>query len=117
MNIIKKPSWQISENEVTDETLFQRRREFLKLGAATVVLTSTVLEKLSALEMDMRQPLRFEKSPLGKDLKGSSGASLLSASPGERRIGHGISCGMASWNRIRAVGHFARGIERRQWHP
>ena len=69
MNIIKKPSWQISENEVTDETLFQRRREFLKLGAATVVLTSTVLEKLSALEMDMRQPLRFKKSSFGKDLR------------------------------------------------
>ncbi len=69
MNIIKKPSWQISENEVTDETLFQRRREFLKLGAATVVLTSTVLEKLSALEMDIRQPLRFKKSSFGKDLR------------------------------------------------
>ena len=69
MNILKKPSWHISENEVTDESLFNKRRDFLKLGAATVVLTSTVMEKLSAIEMTKRNPLRFTKTSFGKDLQ------------------------------------------------
>ncbi len=33
MNIIKKPSWNLSQNDVTPQELFDKRRSFLKLGA------------------------------------------------------------------------------------
>ncbi|WP_321314379.1 protein-methionine-sulfoxide reductase catalytic subunit MsrP [Halarcobacter sp.] len=44
MNILKKPSWYISENEVTPKEIFDKRRDFLKLGAASLVATSSVIE-------------------------------------------------------------------------
>ena len=44
MNILKKPSWNISENEVTSKEIFDKRRDFIKLGAASLVATSSVLE-------------------------------------------------------------------------
>lgn len=47
MKIIKKPSWQISENEVTPKELFDKRRNFLKLGAASLVASGTILETLA----------------------------------------------------------------------
>ena len=47
MKILKKPSWNISENEVTDESLFKNRRNFLKLGAASLVANATILEALA----------------------------------------------------------------------
>lgn len=47
MKIIKKPSWQISENEVTTKELFDKRRNFLKLGAASLVASGTILETLA----------------------------------------------------------------------
>lgn len=47
MNIIKKPSWQISENEITDQTLFDNRRKFLKLGAAALIANSAVTNLLA----------------------------------------------------------------------
>ena len=37
MNIIKKKSWQINENLVTPKELFEKRRSFIKLGAASLV--------------------------------------------------------------------------------
>ena len=47
MNIIKKPSWLISENKVTPQELFEDRRKFLKLGAAAVVANSTVVDLMA----------------------------------------------------------------------
>ena len=47
MNIIKKPSWQISENEVTPQELFEKRRTFLKLGAASMIAGGSVIEALA----------------------------------------------------------------------
>lgn len=47
MNIIKKPSWQIDEKFVTDEKLFESRRNFLKLGAATLVANSTIMDLMA----------------------------------------------------------------------
>lgn len=47
MNIFKKPSWFISENDVTDETLFDNRRTFIKLGAAALVANSAVVDVLA----------------------------------------------------------------------
>jgi sulfoxide reductase catalytic subunit YedY len=69
MNILKKPSWFISENEVTDENLFNKRRDFLKLGAAAIVSSSIVVEKLAAVEKEYRKPLTFSKTSFGKGLK------------------------------------------------
>ncbi len=47
MNIIKKPSWNISENEVTPKEIFDKRRNFLKLGAASLVSSGAILEALA----------------------------------------------------------------------
>ena len=47
MNIIKKKAWQISENEVTPKELFEKRRNFLKLGAASIVSSGAIMELLA----------------------------------------------------------------------
>ena len=47
MNIIKKPSWLISENEVTPKELFEKRRSFIKLGAASLVASGAIMEALA----------------------------------------------------------------------
>jgi len=47
MNIIKKPRWNISENEVTSEELFNNRRKFLKLGAASLIAGGSIVELLA----------------------------------------------------------------------
>ena len=47
MNILKKTSWQISENEVTPKELFEKRRTFIKLGAASLVASGTIMEALA----------------------------------------------------------------------
>ncbi len=67
MNIIKKPSWQISENEVTSEELFGNRRNFLKLGAAAIVANSAVVDLL-AKENLPQSNLEFKKDPNPEDL-------------------------------------------------
>ena len=47
MNIIKKSSWLISENEVTPKELFEKRRSFIKLGAASLVASGAIMEALA----------------------------------------------------------------------
>ncbi|NVJ54585.1 MAG: protein-methionine-sulfoxide reductase catalytic subunit MsrP [Campylobacteraceae bacterium] len=47
MNYLKKPSWQINENDITPKELFEKRRTFIKLGAATVVSSSAIVEALA----------------------------------------------------------------------
>ena len=47
MNIIRKKSWQISENLVTPKELFEKRRSFIKLGAASLVASGTIMELLA----------------------------------------------------------------------
>ena len=47
MNIIKKPSWDISSSEVTPEELFNKRRTFLKLGAASMIASGALIEALA----------------------------------------------------------------------
>ncbi len=47
MKILKKPSWHISENEVTPKELFEKRRSFIKLGAASLVASSALTELLA----------------------------------------------------------------------
>lgn len=48
MNIIRKKPWQISENEVTPKELFLKRRNFLKLGAASLVSSGAIMQMLAA---------------------------------------------------------------------
>ncbi len=47
MNIIRKKSWQISENFVTPKELFEKRRSFIKLGAASLVSSGTIMQLLA----------------------------------------------------------------------
>lgn len=47
MNIIKRKSWYINENEVTPKELFENRRKFLKLGAATTIAGSSIVDLLA----------------------------------------------------------------------
>ena len=69
MNIIKKPSWQISENEVTPKELFEKRRTFLKLGAASMIAGSSIVEALAKDNIPV-QNLQFlkDKNPNNLDL-------------------------------------------------
>jgi sulfoxide reductase catalytic subunit YedY len=68
MNILKKASWLISENEVTDEILFHKRRDFIKLGAGALVSSSLIVEKLAAIENEHRNPLQFAQTHYGEGL-------------------------------------------------
>ena len=47
MNIIRKKSWQINENLVTPKELFEKRRSFIKLGAASFVSSGAIMELLA----------------------------------------------------------------------
>lgn len=67
--ILKKPSWYISENEITPESLFEKRRHFLKLGIASAVSLSLITEKLAVIESEHRMALRFKKTDFGKGLE------------------------------------------------
>lgn len=60
MNYLKKRDWELREDLVTDEELFNNRREFLKLGAALAVSTSTVME-LAASEYSLFMGLGEKK--------------------------------------------------------
>lgn len=62
MNYIRRKSWELSQNTVTDETLFNQRRKFLKLGAALAVSTSSVME-LAAKEFIPEPDLKYKKDP------------------------------------------------------
>ncbi len=69
MYTLKQKNWKISENEITSENLFNKRRDFLKLGAAALVSSSVVAEKLAAVESVKRASLDFKKTLYGKDLE------------------------------------------------
>lgn len=47
MYIHRKKPWELKGNDVTDEGLFNRRRDFLKLGAATAVSGASVVELMA----------------------------------------------------------------------
>jgi len=47
MNIIKKPTWDIKASEVTPVELFNKRRTFIKLGAASLVASGALIEALA----------------------------------------------------------------------
>lgn len=66
MNIIKQETNKISENEVTSETLFNKRRHFIKLGAASLLANQTVIELLA--KENIIQNLDFIKDENDDDL-------------------------------------------------
>lgn len=47
MNYLKKPSWQLDEKEITPKELFDKRRSFIKLGAASIVSSTAIVEALA----------------------------------------------------------------------
>ena len=59
MNIHKKPSWALSENDVTDEALFHNRRQFMKLAGA-VAGAAALSSPLSAQDARALQKLRYK---------------------------------------------------------
>ncbi|MCV6608267.1 MAG: protein-methionine-sulfoxide reductase catalytic subunit MsrP [Campylobacterales bacterium] len=67
MNLIKKPSWHIDEKEVTDERLFNNRRNFLKLGTAALVANTAVLV-LMAKERYPTPDFKYLKDPNPENL-------------------------------------------------
>ena len=68
MNIIRKKSWQISENFVTPKELFEKRRNFIKLGAASIVSSGSIIELL-AKESFPNITLDFQKDENKNNLK------------------------------------------------
>ncbi|MCX6073877.1 MAG: protein-methionine-sulfoxide reductase catalytic subunit MsrP [Campylobacterales bacterium] len=62
MNYIKSKDWELPENFVTDERLFNERRKFLKLGAALAVSTAGVMD-LAAKEFVPSPNLEYLKEP------------------------------------------------------
>ncbi len=60
MNFLKRKTWQISENEVTSKELFDNRRTFLKLGAASLVVSGSIIEALAKEQLPI-QNLKFIK--------------------------------------------------------
>ena len=58
MKMIRKKSWQINENLVTPQEFFEKRRSFIKLGAASLVSSGMILELL-ANEKDSLPPLKL----------------------------------------------------------
>lgn len=69
MNIKKKPSWHIDEREVTPEKLFEKRRNFIKLGAASIVASSTIIEALAKENIPINSTLNYKKDSNPNNLK------------------------------------------------
>ncbi|MGB9801530.1 MAG: mononuclear molybdenum enzyme YedY, partial [Arcobacter sp.] len=67
----------INENEITPERLFEDRRKFLKLGAASVVASSTLME-LMAKESLPTPNLTYKKDINANNLKLNSFEQITS---------------------------------------
>lgn len=68
MNIIKKPSWALDESEITSKELFDKRRTFLKLGAASMIAGSSIVEALAKDQIPIAN-LKYIKDKNVNDLK------------------------------------------------
>lgn len=69
MKIIKKPSWNISENEVTPKEIFDKRRDFIKLGAASLIASSSLMELLAKEQLPLKNLKYIEdKNPNNLEL-------------------------------------------------
>lgn len=68
MNYIKKPSWYIDDKEITDKELFDNRRTFLKLGAASLVTAGSIVEALAKENLPVKN-LQYIKDNNPNNLK------------------------------------------------
>ena len=68
MLIKKKKDWEIEDKFVTDESLFHNRRDFIKLGAASIVSSGAIMELLAKENMPKKN-LNYSRTNIGKDLK------------------------------------------------
>lgn len=63
----KRTNWGATESQVTDERLFNQRRKFLQLGAATLVSSAAMLDLLAAVDPNAELHYTASKNP--DDLK------------------------------------------------
>ena len=77
MNIIKKKSWHINEKEITPKELFDKRRTFLKLGAASLVSAGTIMEALAKEKLPLKD-LEYIKDSNPQNLKLNSYEQITS---------------------------------------
>ena len=68
MLIKKKKSWERKDNFVTDESLFRRRRDFIKLGAASVVSSGSIMDVLAKGSLPIKN-LKYSQTNFGKGLE------------------------------------------------
>jgi sulfoxide reductase catalytic subunit YedY len=68
MKTKKQATWDIPESEVTSQELFEKRRTFLKLGAASIIAGSSIVEALAKDQIPVPN-LQFIKDKNLKDLK------------------------------------------------
>ena len=68
MKYLKKQPWEIDENQVTPENLFLNRRNFLKLGAAGLLSTASVIEAIANTDLNFND-LKFIKDNNPNNLK------------------------------------------------
>lgn len=64
----RKKSWELSESQVTDERLFDKRRAFLKLGAAALVSNAAILDLMAAIDPDGELHYTKGKNPDNMEL-------------------------------------------------
>ena len=67
MNIIKKPRWMLSESDVTDEKIYQERRNMMKMAAVTAATTLIPLQAQTATIPG--KPLTFTKHKDFQDIE------------------------------------------------
>lgn len=68
MKILKTPLWNIKENDVTPREIFEKRRDFIKLGAASLVASSTIMNLLAKENLPI-QTLKYIKDNNANNLK------------------------------------------------
>ncbi|RXJ65573.1 protein-methionine-sulfoxide reductase catalytic subunit MsrP [Halarcobacter ebronensis] len=77
MNIINKKSWHIDEKEVTPKEIFEKRRTFLKLGAASIVSTASIVEALAKDQLPIKT-LNYKQDKNPQNLKLNSYEQITS---------------------------------------
>ncbi|AXH09010.1 protein-methionine-sulfoxide reductase catalytic subunit MsrP [Malaciobacter halophilus] len=74
---LTKKDWQLSENEVTSKELFDKRRNFLKLGAASLVASGSVMQALAKQSLPIKN-LSFKEDKNPNNLKLNSYEQITS---------------------------------------
>lgn len=59
MNLIRKKIWQLDENLVTPQELFEKRRSFIKLGVASLVSSGAIVELLAKEGLTSNENLKL----------------------------------------------------------